>query len=322
MAPFTSRRSFWLTRKGRIDADLRLCELGVGGAASDPSPERAGPLAAEMLIDVDIHAAARAAITLGEFVFGEDVSIADVSEQLHRIELHGPAATAVLSRAAATAGHDTAGALKSLRPGVALVVSVSGHSMLVERQDSTGEPGLCIAMPVRAAQVVWDALRGAGAVAAGWHAFNIARIEAGWPLYYIDFGPDSLPAETGVLEDRVSFKKGCYLGQEVVARMHSLGHPKQRLVGLRVRSASGGDVGDRQPQTGARVLLAGTDEAVGAITSSTVSPRLGSACICFAMMKFKHSESGMSLCVEASGGAGELLEARVEPALAFVSARS
>src|SRR5439155_2357027 len=61
---------------------------------------------------------------------------------------------------------------------------------------------------------------------AGWHAFNIARIEAGTPLYNIDFGPESLPAESGVLLGRVSFTKGRYFGQEVVARMQSRGHSK------------------------------------------------------------------------------------------------
>ena len=67
----------------------------------------------------------------------------------------------------------------------------------------------------------------------GWGgAFNIARIEAGTPLFHVDYGPDNLPHETGVIATRTSFRKGCYLGQEVVARMESLGKPKQRLVGV------------------------------------------------------------------------------------------
>src|SRR6185436_21150893 len=89
----------------------------------------------------------------------------------------------------------------------------------------------------------------------GWHAYNIARLEAGWPIFNIDFGPDSLPHETGVLNDRVSFKKGCYLGQEVVARMQSLGHPKQRLVGLKAVEETGADE-DRVPEAGAALHAA------------------------------------------------------------------
>src|SRR5439155_17574914 len=113
----------------------------------------------------------------------------------------------------------------------------------------------------------------------GWHAYNIARIEAGWPIFNIDFGPDSLPHETGVLEDRVSFKKGCYLGQEVVARMQSLGHPKQRLVGLKAKewTTSGGEEG--VPEEGTRVYAQARGqeggqppEVVGAVTSSAASP--------------------------------------------------
>ena len=63
---------------------------------------------------------------------------------------------------------------------------------------------------------------------------NAARIEAGTPLYNLDFGPTSLPHESAIVDQRVRFDKGCYLGQEVVARMQSLGHPTQRLVSLEI----------------------------------------------------------------------------------------
>src|SRR5690606_7440135 len=151
------------------------------------------------------------------------------------------------------------------------------------------------------------------AVRAGWHAYNVARIEAGWPIYMLDFGPDSLPHETGVLHDRVSFTKGCYLGQEVVARMQSLGKPKQRLVGLRIDA----------PPTGpdavtAAAVLAGPDpssEVVGAVTSAAISPMLGSAPVAFAMVKYKHTTPGTTLHLLVEGGG--TVPATVQEGLTF-----
>jgi folate-binding protein YgfZ len=138
---------------------------------------------------------------------------------------------------------------------------------------------------------------------------NIARIERGTALYLADFGPDSLPHETGAetLHDRVSFKKGCYLGQEVVARMNALGHPKQRLVGLRIDLPSGNPAPDAfglpdmpQAVTGTSVVAADEPGApiVGAVTSSCCAPMLSQAHIAFAMVKWSHAQEGTKLWVQ------------------------
>jgi folate-binding protein YgfZ len=156
--------------------------------------------------------------------------------------------------------------------------------------------------------------------AAGWHAYNIARIEAGTPMFNIDFGTSSLPAETGVMGQRVSFTKGCYLGQEVVARMNSLGHPKQTLVGLRVEAPScpPGPPGarDAQPVSGSAVAVGAGAELtqVGTVTSSTRSPMLGDAVVCFAQMKWGNHEPGTKLMVDTDAG---VLPATVQESLVF-----
>ena len=120
-------------------------------------------------------------------------------------------------------------------------------------------------------------------------------------MFNIDFGVNNLPAETGVIDERVSFRKGCYLGQEVVARMHSLGHPKQKLVSLRVEAPAGPEA---QPVTGAAVAVAGDEERVpvGAVTSSTRSPMLGDACIALAQVKWDHTAPGTALMVQTDAG--------------------
>jgi folate-binding protein YgfZ len=96
--------------------------------------------------------------------------------------------------------------------------------------------------------------------------FEVLRVEAGTPRYGVDMGEDRLPIEAGVT-DAVSFTKGCYLGQEVIARATNLGHINRRLVGLRLD-------GDGAAAPGSRLSTASRPDA-GVVTSSVVSPRLG-----------------------------------------------
>jgi folate-binding protein YgfZ len=301
------RRSFWLNRKGRIDADVDVIELG----------ERT-------LLAMDVHASARAAQGLSSYVIGEDVAIRDASDDLHAVRLIGPTSPELL----VAAGLADAAALT---PGRATESSLAGVACVVVAADHAGEREYEVIAPVGAIAGVVKHLEDLGldespasGVAnagfaraenspglkgrvrlrlAGWHAFNIARIEAGTPLYNLDFAGDSLPAESGVLDSRVSFKKGCYLGQEVVARMHALGHPKQRLVGVRFDDNKGADGLWRVPETGASLWVDGDPARtpVGAVTSATISPMLGAAAIAFAMVKFQHARPGVRLRAEAEG---------------------
>ncbi|HYE02997.1 MAG TPA: glycine cleavage T C-terminal barrel domain-containing protein, partial [Phycisphaerales bacterium] len=313
--PLHARRAFWLNRKGRIDADLRLLELGKSLPSRGWPPELAGA-GGLMLADLDVHAVDRTLGTLGAFLLAEEVELVDETASLHRLAVHGPKAGGVLDRAAETVAGPPApllgpgqGALWRVRP--------EGPTFTVERQDSTGAPGFELTVPTAAAGTLFAALRAAGAEPCGWLAYNTARIEAGWPLYNIDFGPSSLPAETGVMSDRVSLTKGCYLGQEVVARMHSLGRPKQRLVALVLeREAETSAAEAPQPGTGAAIALAPEGDPVGAVTSSTLSPRLGSATICLAMVRFQHAAPGAELFVSAGA---RWMRGRVAPGLSVLA---
>jgi folate-binding Fe-S cluster repair protein YgfZ len=125
-----------------------------------------------------------------------------------------------------------------------------------------------------------------------------------------------LPHETGILNARTSFKKGCYPGQEVVARMESLGKPKQRLVALRMTE-------DALPTSGSPVFERGADgepgNPVGAITSSTLAPMLGAASVAFAMVRTAHTEPGTVLLVPAEGGRAT---ATVQAGLRFLPERT
>lgn len=313
LAPLCATRAFWLNRKGRIDADLRVINLDD-----------------RILLTLDAHAAKRAAETLSAYVITEDVTITDVTDRRHILHLLGPTASDLL-RALTGASPDNNHAARCTIDNVPCLVdrqdmaNISAFELILDSPDDapdlwsalldaaamrTAEDGSPAPSPDLAKQV---RLR-----PCGWHAVNIARIESGVPLYNIDFGPDSLPHETGVLHDRVSFKKGCYLGQEVVARLEALGKPKQQLVALRIDPVPSPDEphDPRLPVAPAQ-LFAENDalgEVIGAVTSSSLSPMLGNAPIAFAQLRTKHAEPGTRLATSAQGA---ILHATVQPHLQF-----
>ncbi len=294
LEPGHTRRSFWLSRKGRIDADLAI-------AARDD----------HLLIALDRHLAATTAQALSNYVFAEDCVFEDASASLHHLALHGPAALAILAAAASDPD------LAELAPGRNAACTIAGTPVVADRRDLTGDPGLTITVPRDRAEAVYDALLappggagGAGGAGggvpaprpAGWFAINTARIEAGHPLFNVDFGPDNLPAESGVIQDRVDFRKGCYLGQEVVARMDARKARKQGVTPLRVTPPDA-DTDAPLPSAGNHVFSAADPEGnpVGVVTSSTVSPMLSAASIAFAMIKEPHTAPCTELIVRAEG---------------------
>ena len=291
LVPGAAREAFWLNRTGRIEADLLLIELGD-----------------ELLIDVDICQAARTIQTLGEFIFTEDVHIADCSGDCHHIAVHGKAAQQVIANA-------TGEGVFALPPLAAKHAHINGVDAVIVRRGQTGDMGLELIVPYDRAETVWDALLktdesiGGGrrrVRPVGWYAYNIARIEAGTPLMNIDFGATNLPHETGIIDRRISFTKGCFLGQEVVARIESQGRPRRRLVGLHMR-------GEELPIAGAMVYQkteSGAGEPVGIVTSSTISPMLGARPVAFAMIRAAAAQAGAAVL---AGAEGELAEAIVGP---------
>ena len=291
LQPGGQRQAFWLNRKGRIEADLTVA-----------ATETACLLILDRLVAPTVREA------LESYHFAEDVEIEDVSDECHHLGIHGRQATAFL---ADRLDDDVPPGVGEARSGTIADVPVTiGHDPV------TGHPGYDVICPASAVTTVWRALLAApgddGGIQArplGWFAFNMARIEAGRPLFNVDFGPTTLPHESGLLAERVSFTKGCFPGQEVVARMEHLGQPKQMLVGLR-------PTGDHLPASEARVFAPPKEDegsfgaVVGAVTSSAPSPLLGSVPIAFAMVKRGHASEGTAVRVEAEG---EIVDATITP---------
>ncbi len=262
-------RAFLTNRKGRIDADLVIARL----------PDA-------LVIDTLAHDVASLREALEKIVFSEDVAFESRDGTHARIALHGPKAEGALK------------ALGLLQAGDAWSAVLGDTRAEIWRIDEFGAPGFELSVPRTHVASLWRSLVTFGARPAGWFATNTARLEAGTPYFRIDFGPTSLPHESGVLGSRVSFTKGCYPGQEVVARMHNLGKPKQMLVGLRIEA-------DLLPVAEAQVfaLAEGTSlgDQVGVVTSSGLAPMLGAVPVAFAMISSSSYAPGTKVLVNAEG---------------------
>jgi folate-binding protein YgfZ len=287
LQPGMASRSFLINRQGRIQADLLM-----------------GRLDDAMLLLADVHDVPGVISTLEGFVFAEDVQFTDGRDILHVIELHGRKALEVLE----AAGVADAASMVDLSCARA---TIAGVEVTVIRQDLVGEAGISVLVSKDSAEAVFDALGETDSIVSdgrkrvrpiGWYALNIARIEAGTPQFHVDYGETNIPNETSLLDDRVSFTKGCYPGQEIVARIKSHGEPKQMLYGLSL-------IDDALPMAGATVHVIADDDrpgdAIGTVTSSTLSPMHSSLPIALASLRSKAVEVGGQVVVDAEGKAAK-----------------
>jgi folate-binding protein YgfZ len=190
-----------LNPKGRIQTDLRVLK----GKES-------------ILIDTEPEGAAAAKELLGRYAPFSRVGIEDLSEAgtpWGILGLYGPRAEELLGGLELDEHESreiTLGDATVLAAGVAAPV-----------------PGYDLLGPDDALRTASDHLAGRGAVPVGLPAYETARIRAGIPRFGSDITPENFPAEAGILGRAVSFEKGCYPGQETVARMHYRGHPNKKL---------------------------------------------------------------------------------------------
>jgi len=190
-----------LNPKGRIQADLRVLKSGE-----------------DVLIEVEPEGAAAAKELLGRYAPFYRVGLEDLSEtdaSWSVLGLYGPRAGDLLE------GPD-------LAEHESLKVSLNGADLLAAGV-AVPISGYDLLGPADALEAARNHLRERGAVAAGLDAYEAARIGAGVPRFGSDITPENFPAEAGILERAVSFEKGCYPGQETVARMHYRGHPNKML---------------------------------------------------------------------------------------------
>jgi len=278
MEPGQGRFSFLLNNKGRLLAELNL----LHGANST-------------WLECDRHLLPELLATLDRYLFREKVQLT-IRDDLHELAILGRAAPAIIRE---IEGVD----ITDWQPLQHAASTVAGAEAILFTDSPTGTPGAFLLAGEQQAASMWTHLleryypaqpnEPRRLVPIGWAAFNAARIEAGRQLFGIDYDQTFLPAETGQLARAVSFTKGCYPGQEIVARMESHHQCARAIVGLRMASG-------HLPLSGAAVLDA-EKRQVGTVTSSTISPRLANAALCLAAINKPHYEPGTEVLVAAEG---------------------
>ena len=162
-------------------------------------------------------------------------------------------------------------------------------------EPQTEMDGYDLWIPADRTIAVWDSLRASGAAAGprptGMETLEALRIEAGIPRFGADMNEETIPLEAGLSHRAISFEKGCYLGQEPIARIHFRGHVNWHLAGLTLE-------GEDIPHSGDKLYK--DDKEVGWLTSITFSPALQKP-IALGYVHRGHQEPGESLQVESSG---------------------
>ncbi len=243
----------------------------------------------------DLEAAALEATRahLERFIIADDVQVYDLRARTARLSLDGPGAAAALE----ACGFGTA-------PGAGAIAQTecAGASLLVAGYGFTGEPALQLFAPPAAVATMTARLLEVEGVEAGDAArFECRRIEAGTPRFGSELDQSVLPAEAR-LSAAVSDTKGCYTGQEVVARMRSRGRVGHLLVGLRFEGAP--------PEASVQLMF--DDKVVGEVSSAVHSPEFGAIGLGF--VKAAHAEPGRALALRTTletGQAGAPARAQV-----------
>jgi len=255
-----------LTAQGRIVADLHV-------------------LAREDELWFELARSALPAVLkrLERYVIADDVALSDASDGWRRFALEGPRAPELLARAA--------GAEIAIAPDCGAELQIAGATAIACAWGSSGEAAYQIFAPSEASDAIARAFEAAGGAAlepGDAETLEVLRIEAGTPAQGAELGEEVLPAEAGLLGRAVSLTKGCYTGQEIVARMESRGSASHRLVGLRFASADA-----ELPPRGAPIFAA--DRPVGSITSACHSALAGA--IALGYVRRAHADPGGEVAV-------------------------
>ncbi len=253
----------FLTPKGKMLGDLRILDAGD-----------------QLLLDTERGALQGLFNMIRRSSIGYDVTLHKRTLESGLLSLLGPAAVAIA--------------------GVPQLADAAEHAHLA------AEPGRIAARAIRtqlgvdllcdAAQT--DALRAAleaaGATIVAEPVVETLRVERGRPRYGIDLDDSVIPQEAGLNERAVSFTKGCYVGQETVARLHYRGKPNRHLRGLRLSAAA---------STGEDLRLG--ERVVGHVGSVAESPRFG--VIALALVR-REAPVGSTVAVGSDGAAAEVVE--------------
>ena len=251
----------FLDHKGKMQGDLRVLDLGD-----------------ELWLDCERVALQDLFNMIRRYKLGLDVELHKRTLECGLLSLIGPAARRVAGGELPDAEHASA---RGEIGGAAVVRVVT----------DLGVDVICAADDVA---TVRGALEAAGAEPVSEAAAEVQRVESGRPRFGVDLDQSVIPQEAGLNDRAVSFTKGCYVGQETVARLHYRGKPNRRLLGLRLS----------EPAAPGTELRLG-EKVVGRLGSVVVSPRLGP--LALALVR-REAVPGDKLAIEGSHAVAEVAE--------------
>jgi len=199
---------------GQITANVQSLSPGSGLPACVTTAK--GKLCAEgvvtnkgdaLLFDADATLREALPLRFERYIIADDVTLEDVSDQFRLVHLFAGSA----------------------RPIEVLRQDFSGHETSVVSR--FGQPGLDLFLAKDVTDEVWSQLVQTGSVLSGEDAENL-RIERGIPRWGMELDENTLPPEAGLDRTHIDYHKGCYIGQEVISRLKSIGHVNRRLAGF------------------------------------------------------------------------------------------
>jgi len=256
-------RSALLNTKARVLADLYLY------ARED-----------DLLIETGDVPGAKVRDILDRFIITEDVQVKDITSEFVHLSLQGQQAAENARELFGTTFAD----MKTLQH------KMLGPTMIVIR-DRTGQSGYDMIIPNDEAEAVWQGFLLKGVTPVGLDALEILRLEAGYSRYGVDVDENTIILEAGY-KDAISFNKGCYLGQEVVARATHIGRVNKNLIQFQTDS-------DHVPNPKSKLHASGKE--AGYVTSAAFSPGL-KAVVGLGYAQRDFAKVGTKLAVESGSG--------------------
>ena len=286
---------------GMLTNDMEKFEEGTWKHAAFPNPQ--GRLLAStrvlkrdsaFLFDTEAATYPNILKHLERFTLAGDFRVRDLTDETALLSVQGARASefvgAVLGEEAATT---TRGRITR--------ASFGEGEVTIIRATHTSEDGFDLFVDAGVAESLRDALVKAGARPVGLDALEVLRVEAGVPRYGVDASDANVVLEVVDEAEAVSYTKGCYAGQEIIARIHWRGHVAKRLTGIILED-------DAEPPADARLRDSAEGREAGRITSSVFSPRLN-ARVALALVKYDFLAPGTELKV--FSGDTEVCAARV-----------
>lgn len=259
-----------LTNRGKIIADMNVYILEDA-----------------IYISTASECAEDAFTELDKYLIADDVELALETDKIGAIAVYGPKSPELVQSVLKTEN------LSALSEYHSEFCEIDNQRTVCVRSNTVGEYGYHLYTPVDALEALWEKLiaERPHVVPIGWDALESLRIEAGTPRYGTELTDSIIPLEAE-LEHAIDFEKGCYIGQEIVARMKYRGHPNRLLRGIEID-------GENPVQQHSKIFNGAKE--VGWVTSSVYSPTLGQP-IALGYVRMAFTEHGSQIQIETEEG--------------------